>query len=88
VSVEVAEALADGARAALAADVGVGITGIAGPGGGSAEKPVGTVCVTVSGPEGRLTRRVQLPGDRSEVRDRSTTLALHMVRRLLLGEHN
>lgn len=88
VSVEVAEALADGARAALGADVGVGITGIAGPDGGSDEKPVGTVCVTVSSPEGRLTRRVQLPGDRSEVRDRTTTLAQHMVRRLLLGQHD
>jgi nicotinamide-nucleotide amidase len=87
VSREVAEALADGARAALGADVGVGITGIAGPGGGSEEKPVGTVWLSVSGPDGaRLTRHVQLPGDRADVRDRSTTVALHLLRRVLLGE--
>ena len=86
VSEEVAEALADGARAALDADVGVGITGIAGPGGGTAEKPVGTVCFSVSTRAGaRSTRTVHLPGSRAEVRDRSTTVALHMVRRLLLG---
>jgi nicotinamide-nucleotide amidase len=89
VSTEVAEALADGARAALGADVGVGITGIAGPGGGSEDKPVGTVCFSVSGPGGaRLTRRAMLPGSRSDVRDRSTTVAMHMIRRLLLGEEN
>jgi nicotinamide-nucleotide amidase len=87
VSQEVAEALADGARTALGADVGIGITGIAGPGGGSAEKPVGTVWLSVSGPDGaRLTRHVQLPGNRFDVRDRSTTVAMHMLRRLLLGE--
>jgi nicotinamide-nucleotide amidase len=87
VSAEVAEALADGARAALGADVGVGITGVAGPGGGSEEKPVGTVCFSVAGPSGeRLTRRLHLPGGRADVRDRSTTVAMHLVRRLLLGE--
>jgi nicotinamide-nucleotide amidase len=87
VSVEVAEALADGARAALGADVGVGITGIAGPGGGSEEKPVGTVCFSVSSADGhRLTRRLVLPGGRFDVRDRSTTVALHMIRRVLRGE--
>jgi nicotinamide-nucleotide amidase len=87
VSVEVAEALADGARAALDADVGVGITGIAGPGGGTEDKPVGTVCFSVSSGDGaRLTRRLQLPGGRFDVRDRSTTVALHLVRRLLLGQ--
>jgi nicotinamide-nucleotide amidase len=87
VSQEVAEALADGARAALGADVGIGITGIAGPGGGSPEKPVGTVWLSVSGPDGaRLTRHVQLPGNRADVRDRSTTVAMHLLRRLLLGE--
>jgi len=87
VSTEVAEALADGARTALGADVGVGITGVAGPGGGSEEKPVGTVCFSVAGPDGaRLTRRLHLPGGRADVRDRSTTVALHLVRRLLLGD--
>ena len=87
VSPEVAEALADGARAVLGADVGVGITGIAGPGGGSPEKPVGTVCFSVStGSRDPLTRTVHLPGSRVDVRDRSTTVALHLVRRVLLGD--
>jgi nicotinamide-nucleotide amidase len=89
VSTEVAEALADGVRAALGATVGVGVTGIAGPGGGTEDKPVGLVCLSVSGPEGaRLTRSATLPGNRGDVRDRSTTVALHMIRRLLLGEGN
>jgi nicotinamide-nucleotide amidase len=86
VSVEVAEALADGARARLGADYGIGITGIAGPGGGTPDKPVGTVCITVAGPADRVTRRLQIPGGRSDVRDRSATVALHLLRRLLLGE--
>jgi nicotinamide-nucleotide amidase len=85
VSTEVAEALADGARSALGADVGVGITGVAGPGGGSDDKPVGLVCFCVAGPDGsRLTRSATLPGSRADVRDRSTTVAMHMIRRLLL----
>jgi nicotinamide-nucleotide amidase len=86
VSVEVAQALADGAIAALGTDVGVGITGIAGPGGGTEDKPVGTVCYSVATRDGaRLTRRLQLPGGRFDVRDRSTTVALHLIRRVLLG---
>ncbi len=85
VSREVAEALADGAWSRLEADVGVGVTGIAGPGGGTEEKPVGLVWLSVSHRDGRrLTRSVTLPGGRSDVRDRSTTVALHLVRRLLL----
>jgi nicotinamide-nucleotide amidase len=86
VSVEVAEALADGARGALGADVGVGITGIAGPGGGTEDKPVGTVCFSVVADGHRLTRRLVLPGGRFDVRDRSTTVAMHMIRRVLRGE--
>jgi nicotinamide-nucleotide amidase len=87
VSVEVAEALADGARAALGADVGVGITGIAGPGGGTEDKPVGTVCFSVAAAGGtRLTRRLNLPGGRFDVRDRSTTVAMHLIRRVLRGD--
>lgn len=87
VSVEVAEALADGARERFGADIGIGITGIAGPGGGTDEKPVGTVCFSVSGGPagGRITRSVRLPGSRSDVRDRSTTVAMHLLRRLLVG---
>ncbi|MEA2223569.1 MAG: nicotinamide-nucleotide amidase [Solirubrobacteraceae bacterium] len=85
VSEEVAVALADGARAALDADVGVGITGIAGPGGATDAKPVGLVWLSVSHRDGRrLTRSVTLPGGRADIRDRATTVALHLVRRLLL----
>ena len=86
VSVEVARALADGARSAFGAELGVGVTGIAGPGGGTEEKPVGTVCFSVAGPGGRMDRVVRLPGDRVMVRDRSVTVSLHMLRRVLLGE--
>lgn len=85
VSEEVALALADGARGMLEADVGVGITGIAGPGGGTPDKPVGHVWLAVTHRDGRrATRSVTLPGSRADVRDRSTTVALHLVRRLLL----
>jgi nicotinamide-nucleotide amidase len=86
VSTEVAEALAAGARERVGAEVGVGITGIAGPGGGTPEKPVGTVCFSVSDGTHSLTRKTTLPGARSDIRDRSTTVAMHMTRRLLLGE--
>ncbi|MDW5595390.1 competence/damage-inducible protein A [Conexibacter stalactiti] len=85
VSSEVAEALADGAIARLGSDVGVGITGVAGPGGGTPEKPVGLVWVSVALRDGpRLTRRLSLPGNRADIRDRTTTVALHMLRRLLI----
>jgi len=87
VSEEVARALADGARSRLGASVGVGITGIAGPDGGTEEKPVGTVWFSVSHADGRrLTRHTQLPGGRFDIRDRATTVAMHLVRRLLLGQ--
>lgn len=88
VSQEVAEAMADGARRALGASIGIGITGVAGPGGGSEDKPVGTVWFSVSDENGRITRRAQLPGGRFEIRDRSTTVALHLLRRLLLDERD
>ena len=84
VSREVAEALADGAWERLDADVGVGVTGIAGPGGGTQDKPVGLVWLSVAHRDGRrLTRSVSIPGGRADIRDRSTTIALHLVRRLL-----
>ena len=86
VSPEVAAALADGAVAAFDSDFGVGITGVAGPGGGTEAKPVGTVCLSVASAGGaRLDRTVLLPGDRAMIRQRTTTLALHMLRRLLEG---
>ena len=85
VSEEVAAALADGARAALGADVGVGVTGIAGPGGATETKPVGLVWLSAGHRDGRrLTRSVTLPGTRADIRDRATTVALHLVRQLLL----
>lgn len=84
VSPEVAEALARGALERFGADVGVGVTGVAGPGGGSAEKPVGRVCLcAVERGGAQLERTLDLPGDRLTVRDRATTFALHLVRRLL-----
>jgi nicotinamide-nucleotide amidase len=84
VSREVALALAEGAMGRFGASVGVGITGIAGPGGGTPEKPVGTVCVCVAERGGgRLERTVQLPGDRGMIRERTTTVAMHMLRALL-----
>jgi len=86
VSLEVARALADGAIERLDADVGVGVTGIAGPGGGSEDKPVGLVWLSAARRDGhRIDRKVNLPGGRADVRDRATTVALHLVRRVLLG---
>lgn len=87
VSAEVADALADGALARFGADVGIGVTGIAGPGGGTPEKPVGRVHVSVADRTGaRIARRLDLPGSRPDVRDRTTTVAFHLLRRLLLGQ--
>jgi nicotinamide-nucleotide amidase len=87
VSPHVAEAMADGALARFGADLAVGITGIAGPQGGSEEKPVGYVCICVKTEGGaELARDPVLPGNRTEIRDRSTTLAMHLMRRLLRGE--
>jgi nicotinamide-nucleotide amidase len=87
VSPEVAEAMADGAIARFEANLGVGITGIAGPGGGTEEKPVGYVCVCVKVDNGpMIARDPVIPGDRVEIKDRSATLAMHLVRRLLRGE--
>jgi nicotinamide-nucleotide amidase len=85
VSAEVAVALADGARARFGAELGIGITGIAGPGGGTPEKPVGTVCVSVAGPVDRVDRRLLLPGDRAMIRERTTTVVMHLLRRMLGG---
>ena len=84
VSEPVAEAMADGALKRFEADTAVAVTGIAGPDGGTEEKPVGTVCWSVRLADGRaITRTVRLPGDRADVRDRSTTVAMHLLRRLL-----
>jgi nicotinamide-nucleotide amidase len=90
VSEPVAEAMAAGALERFGADTAVAITGIAGPGGGTPEKPVGTVCFTVmlgapGAPDRKVTRTLRLPGNRSDVRERSTTVAMHLLRRLLSG---
>lgn len=83
VSPEVAKALADGARDRFGADIGVGITGVAGPGGGTEAKPVGFVCFCVTTSDGQvLAREMTLPGDRSDIRERSTDTALHMLLRV------
>jgi len=83
VSAEVAVALAEGVRARLACDVGVGITGVAGPDGGSDAKPVGLVHIAVVGPDARETLERRFPGDRDAVRTNSATAALHLVRLVL-----
>jgi nicotinamide-nucleotide amidase len=87
VSEPVAEAMAAGALERFGADTAVAITGIAGPGGGTAEKPVGTVCFTVKLADGPTdTRTLRLPGNRSDVRERSTTVAMHLLHRALSPE--
>jgi nicotinamide-nucleotide amidase len=83
VSAEVAEAMARGARERLGADVAVAVTGVAGPGGGTPEKPVGLVYLHAEGPDGGLAREFSFPGDRGSIRARSAVAALHLVRRLL-----
>jgi len=87
VSPEVADAMALGALERFGADTAVAITGVAGPGGGSEDKPVGSVCWCARLADGAvLERSVRMPGDRAEIRDRSTTVAMHMLRRLLRRE--
>ena len=87
VSAEAAAAMAHGVRARLGADVGVAVTGVAGPEGGTAEKPVGLVFVHAAGAGGEEARRTELPGDREMVRGRATAASLHLVRRLLESRH-
>ncbi|GAB3225108.1 competence/damage-inducible protein A [Mycolicibacterium hippocampi] len=86
VSEPVAEAMALAALQRFGADTAVAITGVAGPGGGTATKPVGTVCFSVALADGTaLTRTLTLPGNRTDVRERSTTVAMHLLRRTLTG---
>ncbi|MBM6405771.1 competence/damage-inducible protein A [Phycicoccus sp. CSK15P-2] len=83
VSEEVARAMADGVRARTGADIGVSVTGVAGPTGGTPEKPVGLVHLCATGPAGSKHRRVVIGGGRNTVRRRSVVEALHLVRALL-----
>jgi nicotinamide-nucleotide amidase len=83
VSAEVAAAMAAGVRGVLGADIGVGITGIAGPDGGTPDKPVGLVYLCASDSGRSVARRVVIPGGRLEIRRRAVVVALHLVRQLL-----
>jgi nicotinamide-nucleotide amidase len=84
VSEPVAQAMAAGALRRFGADTAVAITGIAGPDGGTDDKPVGTVCFTVALADGESsTRTLRLPGGRTDIRERSTTVAMHLLRRAL-----
>ena len=84
VSEEVARGLAESVRERVGATIGVGITGIAGPDGGSPEKPVGTVHIAVAGPAGTEHKAFSFPGDRARVRWQASQAALDMVRRALM----
>jgi len=88
VSAEVAEAMAEGARRRLEADVAVSVTGVAGPGGGTEGKPVGRVHIHAAGPAGSMTRQLDIPGEREQIRGRATVAALHLVRTLLEDDTN
>jgi nicotinamide-nucleotide amidase len=83
VSGEVAEAMAGGARERFGTELGLAVTGIAGPGGGSAEKPVGLVYLGLATPAGQSHRRLQLLGGRELIRDRAALYALDLLRRHL-----
>jgi nicotinamide-nucleotide amidase len=83
VSAETAAAMAAGARERLGADVAVAVTGIAGPGGGTPEKPVGLVYLHALGRGGERAVEFSFPGDRDSIRRRAAAAALHLVRRLL-----
>ncbi len=85
VSAPIAEQMAEGARKKAGVEVGVGITGIAGPDGGSDEKPVGTVFIAVAAPRGSGVRKLAFQGTRATIRERAAQTALDLVRRALVG---
>ncbi len=79
VSAEVARAMAEGARARSGADYGVSVTGVAGPDGGSAEKPVGTVWFGLAGPGGTTAQHQLFQGDRAEIRAQAVAFAISLL---------
>jgi len=85
VSAPIAEQMAQGAAQRAAVQVGAGITGIAGPDGGSAEKPVGTVFIAAASPQGSAVRKFHFAGTRATIRERSAQAALDLLRRHLTG---
>lgn len=85
VSAETAYEMAQGVRKLLGADIGVSVTGIAGPSGGTAEKPVGLVYIGVATAQGTQTRRYQWGGNRSQNKDLSVEAALNFVREILVA---
>jgi nicotinamide-nucleotide amidase len=85
VSEPVARQLASGARERARSTWGIGVTGIAGPGGGTPTKPVGTVFIGLAGPDGERVRRFQFPGERDTIRDRTAKAALQWLRCAMLG---
>jgi nicotinamide-nucleotide amidase len=86
VSTQVAEEMARGVRRSTGADYGIATTGIAGPGGGSAEKPVGTVCIALDGSRDTWSHRYQLWGSREWVKLLTSQIALDWIRRAVLGQ--
>ena len=84
VSSEVAAAMATGVRTDAKSDLGLAVTGIAGPDGGSEEKPVGTVFISLAAPDGCRTKRFQFNGSRDEIRNLTTRTSLEWLRRYLL----
>jgi nicotinamide-nucleotide amidase len=88
VSAETAGAMAAGVRETLGADVAVSVTGIAGPGGGTPEKPVGLVYLHAEGPSGAEALELRLHGGRGQIRRRATVAALHLCRRLLTQDRH
>ncbi|OPY75580.1 MAG: Nicotinamide-nucleotide amidohydrolase PncC [Syntrophorhabdus sp. PtaU1.Bin058] len=85
VSEEVARSMAGGVRKAAGVDIGLAITGIAGPGGGTPEKPVGTVYIALAVPEGISVRRFSFQGDRSEIKLGTSEAALSLILDYLEG---
>jgi PncC family amidohydrolase len=85
VSREVAEKMAEGVRAATSADIGLAVTGIAGPSGGSPEKPVGTVYIGLASKAGTFFRKFTFSGERLEIKEQTSTEALQFAIDLLEG---